>query len=98
MYLCSTFVLGFTKWPRTSLILLELLADTTFYFIHPDYTCDYFFLYTDTVGVGSPLEEDEGQQTSLSFAQVKKKKMKILNKKLTLYGEATLILRSHFYT
>lgn len=34
----------------------------------------YFFLYTDTVGVGSPLEEDEGQQTSLSFAQVKKKK------------------------
>lgn len=95
MYVCSTFVLGFTKWPRTSLILLELLADTAIYFIHPDL---YFFLYTDTVGVGSPLEEDEGQQTSLSFAQVKKKKMKILNKKLTLYGEATLILRSHFNT
>lgn len=29
--------------------------------------------YTDTVGFGSPLEEDEGQQTSLSFAQVKNK-------------------------
>lgn len=60
MYLCSIFVLGFIKWFRTFLILLELLVDIVIYFIYFDYIVIVFFFYIDIVGVGFFLEEDEG--------------------------------------